>query len=284
MSRIQLYAELLLHIQSISFFASLDTEHNKSTKASFSTDGETIVLSHEGDTASIRLPMKIDGAVSAPLTLPTTPAKEFSHRFKLTDKSRILLQIDEEFQNVVPWTADSLDESKTISCRQCGNYLVKQSQISNWKNLPNENWAEMMEFWHCHKPSPQHETSHGNVANSKGYGDTSKLRAVPGTGFTDLTTLLISADDLKYEKVCLPIECEVLVCSDIHEPSAQCQRREMRYGCTKKEACLAFASIRGSVSDTNALNQLIDYSIATRCIRFIIMTKKGLLRCCCTRS
>ncbi|KAF4989583.1 hypothetical protein FGRMN_9045 [Fusarium graminum] len=66
--------------------------------------------------------------------------------------------------------------------------------------LPSENWAEMMEFWHCHKPH-DHEHQDPESLASKGYGANHAISAQQGTGFVDLTSFLFSEPDcrgLKY--------------------------------------------------------------------------------------
>ncbi|KAF2835504.1 hypothetical protein M501DRAFT_998964 [Patellaria atrata CBS 101060] len=195
-SHIELYAELLLNIRTISFFASLRTESNEETKASLSTDGEWITLTHEGKFASIRLPTKISGGGSASLTLPATPSKELTLRLQLEEKAAGLLQYGEasadEGANAVPWSATSMDDAKRISCLECSNELVKSDAIGQWKDLPSENWAEMMDFWHCHKP---HEHQHHTVGQEKGYAASTELTASQGTGLVDLSYLLLDHED-----------------------------------------------------------------------------------------
>ncbi|KAI9663654.1 MAG: hypothetical protein M1821_007144 [Bathelium mastoideum] len=196
MSTIQLYAELLLHIRSVNFFASLQTEHNHDTRAHLSADSERITLSHEGQSASIRLPTKVGGGGDAILTLPAAPSKEITLRLQLEETSPGLLQFaDQGSGNIEPWTAESLSQQTDLFCRSCGQIFFSRKQIDTWKDLPSENWAEMMEFWHCHKPPKEDSTEDADAASRKGYSASSKLRASSGTGFVDPSTFLLAPND-----------------------------------------------------------------------------------------
>ncbi|KAF5022241.1 hypothetical protein F66182_5714 [Fusarium sp. NRRL 66182] len=82
----------------------------------------------------------------------------------------------------------------------CGNEFVAQNTINTWKDLPSENWAEMMEFWHCHKPH-DHQHQDSESLATKGYGANHAISAQQGTGFVDLTSFLFQESDcsgLKY--------------------------------------------------------------------------------------
>jgi len=198
MSSIRLFAELLLNIRTATFFASLRTEHTDETRAQLSADGETITLTHEGESASIRLPTIISGGGSSILTLPASPAKELTFRLQLEEKAPGLLNFREERENVVPWPATAFSEKTGIACRECANSLLERGKINVWKDLPNENWAEMMDFWHCHKP----EHDHGHAASeTKGYAAANKLTATSGTGYVDLAYVLASGEDTSGIKV-----------------------------------------------------------------------------------
>ena len=196
MSGIQLYAELLLHIRSVTFFASLQTEHNHETKIQLSADNEWITLRHEGQSASIRLPTKVQGRGNAILTLPATPAKDITARLQIEETSPGLLRFDDQDSgNIEPWTAESLARNPALHCRNCGQLFLNRNRINIWKDLPSENWAEMMDFWHCHKPPKEHSDETGDAASRKGYAASNKLRAAAGTGFVDSSHFLLVSTD-----------------------------------------------------------------------------------------
>ena len=86
-SNITLYAELLLHIRTITIFASLRSFHNHETKAELSADGSSVTVSHEGESATIRLPINAKVGGDAALTLPAhPPSKEITLRLQIEEK------------------------------------------------------------------------------------------------------------------------------------------------------------------------------------------------------
>jgi hypothetical protein len=84
-----------------------------------------------------------------------------------------------------------------LTCKSCEGVIVSKGKIRQWKDLPNENWAEMMDFWHCHKPDEHHlhDHSHDEVVGQKGYAAGNRLQAVDGVGFVDLASFLLAEQD-----------------------------------------------------------------------------------------
>ncbi|KAK7521825.1 ubiquitin-conjugating enzyme E2-binding protein [Phyllosticta citriasiana] len=195
-SILHLYAELLLHIRTVTLFASLRTAHTSETKAVLSADGETLTLTHEGHSASIRLPTQIAGGGSAALMLPQAPSKELTLRLQLKEKSPGLLRLRQGAENVVPWDAQQLEKAESVKCAKCGAQLAStRVGVKSWLDLPNENWAEMMDFWHCHKPDEHNHGDHGHEGHEKGYAASNRLMAKKGVGFVDLAYLLLAEED-----------------------------------------------------------------------------------------
>ena len=201
---IQLYAELLLNIRTVNLHISLRTAHTSRTKAELSADREQITLTHEGESATIRLPSRVssgggggggDGGESVALGLPASPpSKELTLRLQLEEiESGVAAKWAE---NVVPWSAGELEAGVTrIGCRRCGNVLVRTESVRVWRDLPNENWAEMMDFWHCHKPDGHGRDDDVDGGKVKGYAASNVLRASPTVGFVDVTSFLLAEQD-----------------------------------------------------------------------------------------
>tara|TARA_R110002003_G_scaffold114_12_gene9903 strand:- start:5074 stop:5871 length:798 start_codon:yes stop_codon:yes gene_type:complete len=207
---ITLYAELLLHIRTITLFASLRTHHSRGTKAKLSSDGTSITVSHEGRSASIRMPFNVKGAGEAELELPAQPSnKEITVRLQLEEleDSDVLgaLQSEDRRINIVPWDGAALDKQAhlEVRCKSCGGVIVPHGTIAQWKDLPNENWAEMMDFWHCHKPDEHHlhDHTHKDAIGGKGYAAGNRLQALEGVGFVDLTSFLLKEQDCEGAQV-----------------------------------------------------------------------------------
>ncbi|KAE9976535.1 hypothetical protein EG328_002568 [Venturia inaequalis] len=182
MAPIELYAELLTNIRTVSFVASLRSESNRETKAELSADGQTITINHDGDSASMHLPTQMTGGGSASLTLPARPSKDLTLRLKVEEKEAGFLKfVDGSAENVVPWPASELSDG--LECQACGTPLLQPDRIHEWRDLPNENWAEMMDFWHCHKPHEHGGHKDDDASHSKGYSASSKLQAISSVGF-----------------------------------------------------------------------------------------------------
>lgn len=197
---IHLYAEHLLNIRTLSVQAVLPTVSNKETKATLSADGSILTLTHEGESASIKLPINLspNRPSKVILTIPAVPSRELSFRIQLEEKEGAVDGVlsnctHSETGNVVPWTANSLSHDTEICCNCCGNVLVERGNVREWKDLPSEGWAEMMEFWHCHKPDEPHLDAH--LDSKKGYTANSRLALESGVGMVDVADFLLAAED-----------------------------------------------------------------------------------------
>ncbi|KAF9699603.1 hypothetical protein EKO04_002519 [Ascochyta lentis] len=220
-SHIVLYAELLLHIRTITLFASLRSHHTRETKARLDADGNLITVSHEGYKATIRLPIQVEGKGDAALELPAQPpSKELTLRMQMEeqeDSDMLGLMAEARKANIVPWDGGTLSKQEGVElrCKNCEGVVLKSQAVKEWKDLPNENWAEMMDFWHCHKPDEHHLHDHTHeVGEQKGYAAGNRLKAVDGVGFVDLTSFLLRAQDCEGAKI-LPDEeqkNEAVVC------------------------------------------------------------------------
>lgn len=108
-------------------------------------------------------------------------------------------------EEVVPWSAIDLETGSAMLCRTCGSTIVETGTLQVWKDLPSENWAEMMEFWHCHKPhNHEHDANSEEHLANRGYGASSRIGAQPGVGFIDLTSFLLADSDLVASSVSGP--------------------------------------------------------------------------------
>jgi len=196
-----IYAELLSNIRQISVIVALDAPCGPGTKAELSADGRQFMLHRDGDTSTLDLPGQ---AVLVQLQKPVLGNKELSWRIPIAGQAT-RASIEDAQSNEAPWSAKELSKDAEFACRNCATIILRKGTIKVWKDLPSENWAEMMEFWHCHKPDvPAEEANgsngHGHVhhdqtAASKGYGASSKFIASKSTGLIDLTTFLLTSND-----------------------------------------------------------------------------------------
>lgn len=201
MPSINLYAELLYNIKQITFYASLETSRDENTQIDISSDRKIITVAHDGEKAHLYLPMEVAG--TAAVTIPSSKVKDVSVRLEIADTSNEVAPHLEEVDEDGPWPAKALNPRSRIRCQVCKNPLSGTGISFHWKDLPSENWAEMMDFWHCHKPhtDQHHESESQDAATSKGYGATSRIQASSGVVLVDCSTFLMARDDCPGAKV-----------------------------------------------------------------------------------
>ncbi|KAI5926128.1 ubiquitin-conjugating enzyme E2-binding protein [Camillea tinctor] len=191
-NHILIYAELLSNIRQISVGCTLPTPSSPTTEAVVSPDCLGITVNHDESRVSIPLP----GRVALPSRLPIekTGTINLSWRLPLAGGQNRIQNVSAS-DAAVPWSAGDLKPESAVECRACRIPVVDAGVLKTWKDLPSENWAEMMEFWHCHKPH-DHKQKDGEHLTSRGYGASSKISAQSGVGFIDLTSFLLSPSDI----------------------------------------------------------------------------------------
>jgi hypothetical protein len=201
MSDIYLYAEILAHIGQVSLYASLQTAKDEETRINISSDRHTITVSHDGDRSSMFLPTGIGG--NAEVTIPAERKLDLSLRLELDDVVGLPSLDELKSKNEYPWLAEDLRVDTSICCKSCQLEIIKPGDITIWKDLPSEGWAEMMDLWHCHKPQDEHAGSSGTeAAAGKGYAPSSHISAARQTGLIDVSTFLFDKGDCHNVQVC----------------------------------------------------------------------------------
>ncbi|RKF66802.1 putative snf2 family helicase [Golovinomyces cichoracearum] len=182
-----IYAELLINIRQISVLASLDTPCDSSTKIKLSEDGQQFSLFHNGQVNSLELPGKC--FPNFRLQAPLLGSKELSWRLPWVGQKAMDL---DPLNPETPWSAKFMNSSKELSCRACGEIILQRESIKTWKDLPSEDWAEMMDLWHYDKT-----TSPKSTLIDRAYGANSRFFAQPGIGLIDIMNFLLTEADCK---------------------------------------------------------------------------------------
>ncbi|KAK1639204.1 ubiquitin-conjugating enzyme E2-binding protein [Colletotrichum phormii] len=219
-----IYAELLTNIRQLSIAVTLPSPAGGRTRALIAADGSTLHIHHAGTETYFPLPGRVLAQGGAPTALPTPPpsassppaSHTLSWRLPLADSPAAPRTGTSLADDPVPWTARDLLPGSAVACRRCAAVVVPGGKAGEWKDLPSENWAEMMDFWHCHKPSTDHEHEHGGGDGQgqgkedhehltrRGYGANSSIAAQPGVGMVDLTSFLFCEADCVGLKFSLP--------------------------------------------------------------------------------
>ncbi|KAI1425327.1 ubiquitin-conjugating enzyme E2-binding protein [Xylaria sp. FL1777] len=190
--RILIYAELLSNIRQVSVGCTLPTPASTATRATVSANGRSLTITHCGCSETVPLPKTV--ALVSQLPIKESGSTKLSWRLPLASPptGRVLSASEES----VPWSATDLEPGSAVVCRTCQSTIVDAGTLKVWKDLPSENWAEMMEFWHCHKPH-SHTNGHDEEhLTDRGYGASSRIAAQSGVGFIDLTSFLLADSDL----------------------------------------------------------------------------------------
>ncbi|KAM0258410.1 hypothetical protein ACHAQJ_003887 [Trichoderma viride] len=188
---LSIYAELLSNIRQVSVRATLSSPSDSTTKAEILDDGHRIQVHHQGQVKALDLPASV--LVRSTIPIPEQCSQDLAWRLPVPVAETELTRFSAENQSV-PWSSTDIKVGSCICCRHCDHVVVQRGRIKSWKDLPSENWAEMMEFWHCHKP---HEPEHhdGETLSKRGYGANSSITAQSETGFVDLTSFMFSESD-----------------------------------------------------------------------------------------
>ncbi|KAG6031415.1 hypothetical protein E4U41_007577 [Claviceps citrina] len=187
-----LYAELLSNIRQVSIAATLPSPPKPDTVARVAEDGQRFCLEHDGLVHTLHLP----GLVSKTLLRPAQGAsRHLTWRLPLSPAGVVVPPFSPENQ-AIPWAASDLADGSAVTCRTCSSIIVPRGTLKVWKDLPGENWAEMMEFWHCHKPPEHGKQEDKNLAN-RGYGANNVISAQPGVGFADITSFMMDEHDCR---------------------------------------------------------------------------------------
>lgn len=227
-SSIFLHAELLPNIRQLTVHVSLPIP-----SSSIDLRASTITLSESrraitvytirgtGDEKedvleTLKLPVRVTEASRRNLTFAGhqvdspegTNSTEYSFRLQVDDHDAALITVNNGLHedDFVPWTAKDMSPRSVLHCRSCSQEILgrqQQEEASSWawKDLPSGNWAEMMDFWHCHKPDvhvdekDQHRVTDDQNASVKGYGASNRVVALPGTVLVDVASFLVAEGD-----------------------------------------------------------------------------------------
>ncbi|RJE19501.1 hypothetical protein PHISCL_08163 [Aspergillus sclerotialis] len=263
--QINLHAEYLPNIRQVTLYISLSESSDSrlselQPEIHLSESRRAITVAYpapfEDVSETIKLPSRVSEAARAALekqmrvkrgdegTGLDEHGREFSFRMQI-DASEVLAG-EEVVDAFVPWTAGDMSHTTKVRCRECEGVILNSPAGSPsdgnggddgtgagtpgwiWKDLPSENWAEMMDFWHCHKPDPHEgdldgrDHAHSQDANRaktpedpnaqvKGYGAANRVVATSGTVLVDVSSFLVSeVDCLGLKKVRfsrLPLLC-----------------------------------------------------------------------------
>lgn len=221
-----LHAELLPNIRQLTLHVSLpnsasEVDIRESTITLSESCRAVTVFTHHQNVElveTLKLPFKVTDASRRNLsfaghrvdigTESKAETAEYSFRLQVdhNDTGQAIPNQVLQEDDYVPWTANDMSTCVALHCRFCRQVIVDTASKLDasswqWKDLPSGNWAEMMDFWHCHKPDvhPDEKEDQKNVeaqnASVKGYGASNRVVATPRTGLVDVASFLVAESD-----------------------------------------------------------------------------------------
>lgn len=198
---ILIYAELLTNLRQVTVKAVLPSAVGSATSAAVRGGGREFVIKHHDLEQKIQLPARIAG--DGPLPTPSNGSSDLIWRIPVAaDELRGGHFVAE--QQPLPWTATEIVPDTGVICRACNTEIVRKGSIQAWKDLPSEGWAELMDFWHCHKPVDHTEAKDDDHLTKRGYGASTTIRSQPGVGLVDMVSFMLSEADCSSLIVSLP--------------------------------------------------------------------------------
>lgn len=194
-SIIHLYAELLLNIRAVTLTGTVQNDQQPDSNIEIIYSDSSIVVKHANDESVLNFP--IVSFIEQKTTLPISvgQARNFSCRAAVKHKVPNVLASLEHLDEKTPLSAASLKAKSGMYCAQCRTSIVSPAVIHSWRDLPSENWAEMMDFWHCHKPQDHSSNQEGDALLNKGYAASKRLSSIPLIGLVDPMSILFSRGD-----------------------------------------------------------------------------------------
>jgi ubiquitin-protein ligase E3 D len=224
-----LHAELLPNIRQLTLHVSLPNPpsdvdiRESSITLSESRRAVTVFTTHGKDDAkhelveTLKLPVRVTDAsrrnlgfaghrvdINTSENAQDNQTAEYSFRLQVDshDAGSGLTKQGLREDEYVPWTANDMSTCVALHCKFCKKLIIDASaDVWQWKDLPSANWAEMMDFWHCHKPDvPVHEKEQQKAveeqnASTKGYGASNRVVASPRTVLVDVASFLVAGSD-----------------------------------------------------------------------------------------
>ncbi|KAI4286700.1 MAG: hypothetical protein L6R35_004048 [Caloplaca aegaea] len=189
---IHIHAELLPNIRQITVVVALPSEQNNTTTVTISSDSQSLSVAHGARFADLKLPAAVrHGFVPS---IEAGSSRDVSLRLPIAHIPNGLDPLALDTASNALWSAPSMTPDTEVSCRICHASIVKET-VNTWKDLPSENWAEMMDFWHCHKPDTDDAPEYGYSSSTKGYDAANSIGPTLGVALVDATCFhLLQAD------------------------------------------------------------------------------------------
>ncbi|KTW26821.1 uncharacterized protein T551_03283 [Pneumocystis jirovecii RU7] len=97
-------------------------------------------------------------------------------------------------EEISPWSAVYIDLNSNFCCIFCLSILLNKNEIKYWRNLPSDNWADMMDYWVCHGRKQ-------SILQEFGVYKNRKFVSRPGIVFVGLSYFLVFHENIQNTKI-----------------------------------------------------------------------------------
>lgn len=140
----QHFAEHLSRINSVSLTVEAEAKIDE-----IRLEGSEARVVSQGNSLAIKLPAEVESSV--------VKVNDTQCALRVPCLAEIRHIRSEQWINTAPWSATELSKQPVcIYSKKTGAKLTDTIKV--WKQLPSEHWAELMDFWHCHKPHTADES------------------------------------------------------------------------------------------------------------------------------
>lgn len=189
------YAELLENIKSIAISIDLPSPSDPTTRLDL-TSSALLTVHHNGQSTLITLPGNVAPLAARVLQRPVPGQEKLSYRLPVAPSPPPPPHLPAD--GLIPWTAMELNrglKNVAFTCRACNAEVIPKGKMNTWKDLPSSNWADMMDFWHCHKPDPSDSRQGGGGGTNKYSAWQKGYTIEAGSALVDLTRFLLDERD-----------------------------------------------------------------------------------------
>lgn len=178
------YSETLVNLGAISIALWKTASDPRTGNLSVSVTRDVLQLQFDSEKRTFQLPVAVEQSYSA-----IVGGDHFSVRLAIKSDDLEALQRPDE--NLCPISTVQLSTGEWfLHCAGCGSLLVRKSEVREWLDLPSAHWAEMMDFWHCHKPR-EGENEEDTSSKSRGYEMAANLYPQKGRALVDVTVIYL---------------------------------------------------------------------------------------------
>ena len=120
-------------------------------------------------TQEVHLPAPVHlGNDTSTFTSYGDPQKHIYQLHLNASKSNFSTRFNDTDEESEKWSKSQLNKIRPFhfDCIACGSQLLQSTDFTRFSDMPSEYWRELMDYWHCHKPSIKNTPSEKGIYSS----------------------------------------------------------------------------------------------------------------------